>query len=307
MNRTENSHFMETSPGIGLYFVDWGQGKPLVMLHGWPLDLQSLEYQMTALPEQGVRCIAYDRRGFGRSTKAWQGYDYDTLSDDLAAFLEKLDLRDVTLAGFSMGASEVVRYFSRHGGKRVSRVVLISAVVPLMLKTKDNAYGIDRSVFDDMIGKLAADRPNFLTSFVKQVFGGGMLNLSVTNAFLDWARALCLQASPKATIDCLRILSETDFGAEMGSIDVPTLIIHGDADKTAPLAATGEQAARLVPNSRFLVYAGAPHGLLYTDKDKLNQDLADFVLGHDLRAEVDPRASELAAGANLSEIGLPIA
>lgn len=302
----DTSHFIEASPGIRLNFVDWGQGKPLVLLHGWPFDLQSFEYQLMALPEQGIRCLAYDRRGFGRSTKAWQGYDYDTLSDDLAAFLERLDLNDVTLAGFSLGTGEVVRYFSRHGGKRVSRVALISSVVPLLSRTSDNAYGIDRSVFDDMIGKLRADRPNVLTSFIKQVFGAGVLRLSVSSAYLDWARYLCMQASPKATIDCLRILFETDFRAAMGAINVPTLVIHGDADKTAPLAATGEQAARLIPNSRFLTYAGAPHGLFYTDKDKVNQDLADFVLGRDLRAEIDPRASELAAGANLSEIGLPI-
>ncbi|SDR64195.1 alpha/beta hydrolase fold [Rhizobiales bacterium GAS113] len=208
-------NFIETSPGIHLNFVDWGQGKPLVMLHGWPFDLQALEYQMTALPEQGIRCIAYDRRGFGKSTKTWQGYDYDTLSDDLASVLEKLDLRDITLAGFSMGAGEVVRYFSRHGGKRVSRVVLISSIVPFMSKTNDNAYGIDRSVFDDMIDKLEADRPNFLTSFVKQAFGAGMLSLSVSNAFLDWARYLCLQASPRAAIDCGTIAAATAIGVAL--------------------------------------------------------------------------------------------
>jgi pimeloyl-ACP methyl ester carboxylesterase len=299
-------NFIETSAGIHLNFVDWGHGKPLVLLHGWPFDLQSLEYQMTDLPEQGIRCVAYDRRGFGKSTKCWEGYDYDTLADDLGSFLEKLDLRDVTLAGFSMGAGEVIRYFSRHGGKRVSKVALISPAAPFLSKTSDNPAGIDKSVFDDMVAKLEADRPSWLTSFCKQVFGAGVLSLSVSSAFLDWARDLCLQASPKATLACLRSLSETDFRAEIGAIDVPSLIIHGDADKVAPLAVAGEQAARLVPNSRFLIYPGAPHGLFYTDMDKLNQDLADFVMGRDLRAEVHAGASELAVGANLSEIGLPI-
>ena len=299
-------NFIETSQGIHLNFEDWGSGPTIVLIHGWPLDLQSFEYQMTELPKQGIRCVAYDRRGFGRSTKPWSGYDYDTLADDLASLLEKLDLRDVTLVGFSMGGGEVVRYFSRHGGKRVSKAVLISSVAPFMLKTQDNPKGTEQSVFDDMIAKLRADRPNFLTGFGKQFFGAGMLNPSVSNAFLDWARDLCLQASPKATLDCVRSFSQTDFRKEMREINVPTLIIHGDADKIVPMGASGEEAARLVPNSRFLVYPGAPHGLFYTYKDRLNQDLSDFVFGRDLRTEIRADAKELAIGANLSELGLPV-
>jgi pimeloyl-ACP methyl ester carboxylesterase len=298
--------FIEISQGVRLNFSDWGTGKPLVLIHGWPFDLQGFEYQMAELPDQGLRCIAYDRRGFGKSSKPWSGYDYDTLADDLASFLAKLDLREVTLAGFSMGGGEVVRYFSRHGGKRVSKVVLISSVTPYLLKTKDNPDGVDRAVLDDMIYKLKADRPNFLSLLVKQIFGAGMLNPSISNAFLDWARNIALQASPRATLDCLRSFSETDFRGEMASINVPTLIIHGDADKTVPIAAAGHEAARLIPNSRFLIYPKAPHGLLFTDKERLNQDLADFAHGRDLRTEMQAGATELAVGANLSELGLPV-
>ena len=297
--------FIEAAQGIRLNFVDCGTGKPLVLIHGWPFDLQSFEYQLNELPESGLRCIAYDRRGFGRSDKPFAGYDYDALADDLAALLERLDLREATLAGFSMGGGEVVRYFSRHGGRRVSRAVLISSVTPYLLKTKENPNGVDESVFDDMANRLNADRPNFLAQFTKQLFGAGMLNLSVSNAFLDWARGLALEASPRATLACLRSFSETDFRGEMANVNVPTLIIHGDADKTVPIGATGNEAARLIPNSRFMTYPGAPHGLFFTAKERLNRDLADFVQGRDLRTEIQSGATELAAGANLSDLGLP--
>ena len=231
---------------------------------------------MNELPDLGLRCIAYDRRGFGASDKPMDGYDYDTLADDLAAVLEKLDLRDVTLAGHSMGGGEVVRYFSRHGGKRVSKAVLISAVTPCLARSKENPAGVDAAVFDDMAAKLKADRPNFLATFLKQVFGAGMLNLSVSTAFLDWVRGLALQASPQATLACLRSFSLTDFRAEMAKVNVPALIIHGDADKTVPIAATGQEAARLIPNARFALYSGAPHGLFFTAKERLNRGSRGF-------------------------------
>lgn len=298
-------NLIEASDGVRLNFVDHGKGKPLVLIHGWPLDLWSLEYQLTELPAQGLRCVAYDRRGFGKSSKPWDGYDYDTLADDLAAVLEQLDLRDVTLAGFSMGGGEVVRYFSRRGGQRVSKVVLVSSITPYLLDTPENPGGVDQATFDDIARMLKADRPNFLTMFSKQLLGGGMLNLSISSAMLDWIRDLALQASPRATLDCLRVYSQTDFRNEMAAITTPTLLIHGDADRNVPMAATSAQAARLIPNARFLVYPKAPHGLFITEKERLNRDLADFVHGRDLRAEVEPDAAERAAGANLSEIGLP--
>jgi non-heme chloroperoxidase len=296
---------VETSDGVRLNFVDHGEGRPLVLIHGWPLALWSFEHQLTALPAQGLRCIAYDRRGFGKSSKPWKGYDYDTLADDLAAVLEQLDLRDVTLAGFSMGGGEVVRYFSRHGGRRVSKIVLISATTPFLLKNEDNPDGVDQAVFDEMARMLQTDRPNFLANFSKQLLGGGMLNLSISAAMLDWVRNMALEASPVATLACLRSFSETDFRNEMARITTPALIIHGDADRNVPMAATSAQAARLIPNARFLTYAKAPHGLFLTEKERLNRDLADFVHGRDLRAEMEPDAAERAAGANLSEIGLP--
>ncbi len=296
---------VETSDGVRLNFVDHGEGRPLILIHGWPLALWSFEHQLTELPAQGLRCIAYDRRGFGKSSKPWKGYDYDTLADDLAAVLEQLDLRDVTLAGFSMGGGEVVRYFSRHGGRRVSKIVLISATTPFLLKNEDNPDGVDQTVFDEMARMLQTDRPNFLANFSKQLLGGGMLNLSISAAMLDWVRNMALEASPVATLASLRSFSETDFRNEMARITTPALIIHGDADRNVPMAATSAQAARLIPNARFLTYPKAPHGLFLTDKERLNRDLADFVHGRDLRAEMEPDAAERAAGANLSEIGLP--
>ena len=295
---------IETADGTQLNVVDWGEGKPLVLIHGWPFDLQSFEYQLTELPKEGLRCIAYDRRGFGRSSKPWSPYDYDSLADDLAALLEQLDLRDATLAGFSMGGGEIVRYFSRHGGRRVAKVVLISSITPYLLKTQDNPDGVDGAVFDDMREKLRGDRANFLATFVKMLLGGGVLNLSVSNAIQDWLRTLALQASPRATLECLQSFSQTDFRGEMAAINVPTLIIHGEADKNVPLAGAA-QTARLIPNSRYLVYPKAPHGLFFTAKERLNRDLADFVHGRDLRAEIEAEATERAVGANLSEIGLP--
>ena len=296
---------IETSDGLHLNVVDFGEGKPLVLIHGWPFGLWSFEYQLTELPAQGLRCIAFDRRGFGKSDKPWKGYDYDTLADDLASVLEKLDLRDVTLVGFSMGGGEVVRYFKRHGGRRVSKAVLIACTTPFLLKTADNPGGVDAATFDEMARMLKVDRPNFLANFSKQFLGGGVLNFSVSNAMLDWLRDLALEASPSATLECLRSFSRTDFREEMTAVTTPALLIHGDADRNVPISAASVEAARLIPHARFLTYAGAPHGLLITEKERLNRDLADFVHGRDLRAEVEPDATERAAGANLSEIGLP--
>jgi non-heme chloroperoxidase len=295
---------LETSEGVRLNVVDWGEGRPLVLLHGWPLDLWSFEYQLNELPEQGLRCVAYDRRGFGRSSRSWSSYDYDSLADDLAALLDKLDLRDVTLLGFSMGGGEVVRYFSRHGGRRVSKVILVSSVTPCLMKAPDNPDGVDKAVFDDMALKLKTDRPSFLAGFSKQLLGGGVLNLSISSAALDWLQRMALQASPRATLECLHSFSQTDFRQEMAAVNVPALIIHGETDKTVP-AAMGTQASRLIPNSRFLLYPKEPHGLFFTAKERLNRDIADFILGRDLRAEIEPDAAERAVGANLSEIGLP--
>lgn len=271
--------FFETNDHTELYYNDWGSGPPVVLIHGWPLDSDMWEYQSVFLASNGLRVIVHDRRGFGRSSQPWVGYDYGTFTDDLKALLDRLDLNDVTLVGFSMGGGEVARYMSRHGGARVAKAVLLSAVTPYLLKTSDNPEGVDRSQFDGIVEGLQKDRPNFLASFGKAFFGAGLLNFTVSTEIQQWALMMAMRGSPKATIDCVRAFSETDFRGDMGAFRVPTLVIHGDADATVPLAKSGQRAAAMVPGAQLKVYEGAPHGLFFTEKDRVNQDLLAFVRG----------------------------
>ncbi len=261
---------------VDLFYEDWGQGSPVVLIHGWPLDHQMWEYQSVFLARNGLRVIAYDRRGFGKSSKPWGKYDYDTLADDLKALLDGLDLQDVTLVGFSMGGGEVARYMNRHGGARVSKVAFVSSVTPYLLKTDDNPEGVDTSTFDQMIAGLEKDRADFLHSFGSQFYGTGFLSVPVSKAALEWTFQMAMPASPKATIDCVESFGKTDFRRDVGAVTVPTLIIHGDSDKTVPAAHSADQLARLLPGAEYLVYEGSPHGLHLTDKDKLNRDLLAF-------------------------------
>ncbi len=271
--------FIEARDGTPLFYNDWGAGPPVVLIHGWPLNGDMWEYQARILADNGLRCIIPDRRGFGRSGQPWTGYDYDTLADDVDLLLQKLDLRDATLAGFSMGGGEVARLLARHGAGRVAKAVLISAVTPYLLKTPDNPDGVDRGVFDGMIEDLEKDRPGFLASFGKTFFGAGLLNFKVSSEILQWSLMMALQASPKATLDCVRAFSETDFRRDMAAFTIPTLVIHGDGDATVPIAAAGRAAARLIPGGHLMEYPGAPHGLFYTERDRLNADLLAFIKG----------------------------
>lgn len=260
-----------------LYFEDWGSGHPIVFIHGWPLDHQMWEYQTRVLPSMGFRCIAYDRRGFGKSDKPFSGYSYDTFADDLKAVLDHLDLHDVTLVGFSMGGGEVVRYFSRHGGHRISKAVLLASIAPFTLKTDDNPDGVPQEAFNEMIKSLEADRGDFLAGLLKIFYGFTENKRPVSDALLNWNLALAMQASPKATIDCVHAFGETDFRSEMDHVKVPTLIIHGDADNMVPIKPTSEHASKLIPNAVYKVYEGASHGLPVTEKDKFNADLVEFI------------------------------
>ncbi len=269
--------FIDAEDGTKIHYNDWGSGPPVVLIHGWPLDAEMWEYQSVHLANNGFRVIGYDRRGFGRSGQPWSGYDYDTLAGDLHRLIEKLDLTGVTLVGFSMGGGEVARYAARHGTSRLARAVLLAAVTPYLLKGPSNEDGVDRSVFDQMVQGLQADRPGFLASFGKKFFGAGMLNFSVSSELLQWASNLAMLASPKATIDCVRAFSETDFRGDLKALTVPTLIIHGDGDSTVPLATSAEKTIKLVPHAELKVYSGAPHGLFYTERDRLNADLLDFM------------------------------
>ncbi|MBO1080966.1 alpha/beta fold hydrolase [Roseomonas haemaphysalidis] len=272
--------FVKAADGTEIFYKDWGNGKPVVLIHGWPVNADMWEYQAPVLAAAGFRVISYDRRGFGRSGQPWSGYDYDTMSDDLATLMDELDLRDATLVGFSMGGGEVARYMSRHGAKgRVAKAVFVAAVPPFLLRTADNPEGVDRTTFDQMVDGLKADRPHFLAGFGKQFFGAGLLNFAVTNEILDWSLGMAMMASPKATLDCVRAFSETDFRADLPKVTVPTLVIHGTDDATVPPDVSARRAAAALPNARLVEYSGAPHGLFFTEKDKLNQDLIAFIRG----------------------------
>ena len=268
-----------TRDGTDLYYNDWGQGAPIVLIHGWPLDADMWSAQALALAEKGHRVVAYDRRGFGRSSQPWHGFDYDTLADDLAQLIDHLDLEQVTLAGFSMGGGEVARYLGRHGGARVARAVLIGAVTPFLLKTETNPTGVDQSVFDGMIAGLRADRAHFLADFAPSFYGNTMLKKRVSSEVLDWTFAMAMLASPRATIACVPAFSATDFRPDMAAFTMPTLIIHGTADQTVPIDAAGRVAARMIPHAKLIEYDDEPHGIPATAADRLTADLLAFMAG----------------------------
>ena len=260
-----------------LYVKDWGSGRPVILLHGWPLSSDSWDDQAMAIAGAGYRAIAYDRRGFGRSSQPWSGYDYDTLTDDLATVIKQTGAQDAILVGFSMGGGEVARYMSRHDGKSVGKAVLVSSVVPYMLKTSDNSEGTDQSVFDEMSAGMKADRAKFFGNFFKDFFGVSLLSSPVSEELVEWARSVAMQASLKATLACAGAFSTTDFRPDLAHFKVPTLIIHGTDDKTVPIDASGRAAAKGIAQSTLLEYDGAPHGLFATHKDRLTKDLLDFI------------------------------
>lgn len=265
------------SEEVKIYYDDLGKGKTIVFIHGWPLNGAMWEYQVTQLPQQGYRCITYDRRGFGNSDKPAKGYDYNSLAGDLKSIIDELELTDITLVGFSMGAGEIAKYFSLYGGAKVSKVVLVSGVVPYMLQTDDNPDGVPQEEFDKMAEAMQKDRPAFMESFAKDFFGVSLTNHPVSDAFLADNLTQVMKASPIATLECAKSFSSTDFRNDVTKINVPTLIIHGDEDKTVPIKPTGEQSAQMIKGSQFIVYEGAPHGLYYTERERLNQDLISFI------------------------------
>jgi non-heme chloroperoxidase len=230
-----------------------------------------------AIADAGMRAISYDRRGFGRSSQPWDGYDYNTLTDDLAAVMEATGARNAALVGFSMGGGEVARYMSRYGGKDVTQAVLISAVVPYLLKTGDNPDGMPQAIFDEVAAAIKQDRAQFFTGFFKSFFGEGPLSRAVSQPVLDWARDLAMMASLKATLACAEAFSTTDFRGDMSAFTVPTLIIHGTSDQTVPIDPTGRASARAIRQARLIEYDGAPHGVFATHKERLIDDLLAFL------------------------------
>ena len=276
--------YVKTRDGVELYVKDWGTGRPIVMLHGWPLSSDTFDDLAAAVVNAGMRAIAYDRRGFGRSEQPWGGYDYDTFADDLSAVLEATEAEDATLLGFSMGGGEVARYLSRYPDHAISRAILVGSVVPFMLKTPDNPNGVDSSVFDQMALGLREDRAKFWTSFFKDFYGVGVMSSPVSDEVLHWSSTIAMQASLPATLDSASAFATTDFRPDLPSFTVPTLIIHGTSDKTVPIDASARQTAKAIPGCTLIEYDGGPHGLLASHKTRLAEDVLKFVTGRALTA-----------------------
>jgi non-heme chloroperoxidase len=269
--------FITTNDNTKLYVKDWGTGRPVILMHGWPLSADSWDDQAMAIANAGFRAIAYDRRGFGRSEQPWNGYDYDTLSDDLASVIKETGATDAAIVGFSMGGGEVARYMSRHKGANVSQAVLVSSVVPYMLKTEDNPNGTDQATFEQMTEAMKQDRAKFFAGFFKDFYGVGLISHPVSDELLEASRNTAMQASLKATLDCAKAFATTDFRPDLEAFSVPTLIIHGTEDKTVPIDASGRAAAKGIANSKLIEYDGAPHGLFATHKERLTSDLLEFL------------------------------
>jgi non-heme chloroperoxidase len=267
----------ENSTPIELYYEDHGAGKPVILIHGWPLSGASWEKQTAALLAAGFRVITYDRRGFGKSSQPTTGYDYDTFADDLHKLVTTLDLHDFALVGFSMGGGEVARYIGKYGTDRVSKAVFIAAVPPFLLKTPDNQSGVEIGIFNGIKQAIATDRPAFLAQFLGNFYnldqlGGKLISDEVVR--LSWNVAV--GASAKGTLDCVSAWY-TDFRKDLPKVDVPALVIHGDADRIVPIDASGRRTHELVKGSRIVVLEGAPHGLTWTHADKVNAELLSFL------------------------------
>lgn len=266
-----------TRDGTEIYYKDWGSGQPILFSHGWPLNADMWETQMLFLASRGYRAIAFDRRGFGRSSQPWTGYDYDTFADDIAELITQLDLHKVVLAGFSMGGGDIVRYIARHGSARVAKLALISAVTPIFGKAPDYPAGVDLSVFAGIRAGITADRPQFLDDFNTIFYGTNRPGAKVSQGIFKQTLFMALQASIKGTVDCVTAFSETDFRPDMARIDVPTLVVHGGDDQVVPFATTGKLASELIAGAQLKVYAGAPHAVAQTHGEQLNQDLLAFL------------------------------
>lgn len=271
--------YIKTRDGTDLYVKDWGQGRPVILTHGWPLDADSWDPQAMALAQAGFRAIAYDRRGFGRSAQPWSGYDYDTLADDLADVMAATGAdSDATVVGFSMGGGEVARYMSRHDGKGVIAAGLISSVVPFMLKTDDNPHGTPQSTFDQIAAGITEDRARFFRrTFVPAFYGVGYISHPVSDDVIEWSTSLALMAGLRPTLACAQAFGHTDFRPDLPAFRVPTLIVHGTGDQTVPIDASGRAAARGIAGSQLVEYDGAPHGLNVTHSDRLTADLLSFL------------------------------
>ncbi|TWF76670.1 non-heme chloroperoxidase [Pseudonocardia hierapolitana] len=267
-----------TADGGQIFYKDWGEGRPVVLSHGWPLNSDSWEAQQLFLAENGFRAIAHDRRGHGRSTQTWGGNEMDTYADDLAAVIRELDLHDVTLVGFSTGGGEVARYVGRHGTARVAQVVLVSAVPPFMLQTEDNPGGVPIAVFDGIRAGSLADRSQQYRDLADgPFFGNNRQGANVSQGTRDAFWRQGMQAGHRNAYECIAAFSATDFRSDLDAINVPTLVIHGDDDQVVPFEVGGKASAERIKNAALTVYPGAPHGITDTHKQQLCDDLLAFL------------------------------
>ncbi|HDR7914933.1 TPA: alpha/beta hydrolase [Bacillus wiedmannii] len=269
---TENQALIE------IYYEDYGIGKPVVLIHGWPLSGRSWEYQVPALVEAGYRVITYDRRGFGKSSQPWEWYEYDTLTSDLHQLLEQLELQNVTLVGFSMGGGEVARYIGKYGTNRVEKAVFAGAVPPFLYKSADHPEGVlDDVAIQGFENGVKSDRLAFLDEFTKGFFAAGDRTNLVSEPFRIYNKDIAAGASPKGTLDCIAAFSKTDFRGDLAKINIPTLIIHGDSDATVPFEYSGKLTHEAIPNSKVTLIKGGPHGLNATHAKEFNEALLSFL------------------------------
>jgi len=263
--------------GTRIFYKDWGTGRPVVFSHGWPLNADVWDPQLLSMASNGFRAVAHDRRGHGRSSQPWDGNTMDDYADDLAAVIQTLDLHDVVLVGHSTGGGEAVRYIGRHGSARVSKVVLVAAIPPLMLETADNPAGTPIEVFDDLRAKLLADRPQLFADLSAPFFGANRPGSNVSQGVRDQFWLMSMQVGLKAAYDCIRQFSESDFNDDLRKMDVPALVLHGDDDQIVPIDGSARLTVQIVEGAELKVYPGAPHGLFATHADQFTADLLDFV------------------------------
>lgn len=268
---------ISSKDGTRIYFKDWGSGPVVTFSHGWPLNADAWDGQMHFLAERGFRVVAHDRRGHGRSDQASAGNDMNGYADDLAAVIETLDLRDVALVGHSTGGGEVARYIGRHGTQRVSKVVLIAAVPPFLLKTAGNPEGLPIEVFDSIRAGVANDRSQFYKDLAVQFYGANRTGAKVSQGILDQFWLWSMQSGLKNAYDSIKAFSETDFTEDLKKIDVPALVLHGEDDQIVPVNDSARKSARLIKGAKDIYYPGAPHGITATHQDQLNADLLAFL------------------------------
>lgn len=270
--------YVTTQDGTKLRYKELGKGRPVVLIHGWPLSADSWDPIMIALADAGYRAIAYDRRGFGHSDHAPSGYDYDTFAADLADVMQAAGATDdVALVGFSMGGGEIARYMTNHGGKGVTQAALVGSVVPYMLKTDDNPNGVPQSTFDEMTAGMKKDIRHFFTGFFKDFYGDGVLVDKVSEEEKQWAWNTAMMASQYATLKAAEAFATTDFRPDLPNFKVPTLVIHGTKDVTVPIEATGHEVAKAVPTATLVEYDGEPHAVFATQTERLANDLVVFL------------------------------